>query len=205
MGSAPSCLQNPPGLIDAHDLVVRINNYKTRGHERHTGGRTDVHYSFYGVSIRKSAAELAADGVVLCLCKCPDGQPIESDWHCARNKMEGVDFRYIYRRRRTWWFCDTYVPTVARFLEPFEQLGRRMPSTGFACLFEVLSFDCAVYVTGFDFFASGVHNVDERWRPGSPDDPIGHAPAREAAWLKEFVKRNPDKVTLDESLRALLL
>jgi hypothetical protein len=41
----------------------------------------------------------------------------------------------------------------------------------------------SVYLTGFDFFSSCVHNVNEAWRPGNPDDPIGHAPERERAWL----------------------
>ncbi len=205
VGSAPTCLDNAPGFIDAHDLVVRVNNYKTRGFERQVGARTDVHYSFYGSSVRKSAAELAADGVMLCMAKCPDARPIESAWHVARAKHAGIDFRYIYRNRRDWWFCDTYVPTVERFRESFAVLGNHIPTTGFAALYEICDFDCSVYVTGFDFFASGVHNVDEAWRPGAPDDPIGHVPAREAQWLARAARAEPDRITLDPSLRDLLL
>lgn len=205
VGSAPSVLRNKPGWIDSHDLVVRVNNYKTRGFERSVGARTDVHYSFYGTSIRKTAAELIADGVTLCLCKCPNAHAIESEWHRERNKMAGVDFRYIYRNRAGFWFCDTYMPSVPWFRETFEILGRRIPSTGFAALYDLARLDCQVYVTGFDFFASGVHNVDERWRPGDPSDPIGHAPERERAWLKHYAKNNPDRITLDPTLNDLLV
>ena len=75
VGSAPSCLDNAPGFVDGHDIVVRVNNYKLGPAQ---GQRTDVHYSFYGSSIRKTAAELERDGVKCCMCKCPNAKPLES-------------------------------------------------------------------------------------------------------------------------------
>lgn len=205
VGSAPSCLKNAPGFIDGHDLVVRINNFKTRGYERQVGARTDVYYSYFGNAVKKDPGELRRAGVKLCMCKCPDGHVIESAWHEQNGRRLGVDFRWIYQSRRGWWFCDTYVPSAERFLASFNALGRHVPTTGFACLFELLQFDCEIYATGFDFFASGKHNVDEHWRPGPSEDPIAHAPAREREWLKAYVKRHPKKLKLDETLRALLL
>ena len=67
VGSGPGVLTNEIGFVDSHDVVVRVNNYKL---SPHAGMRTDVHYSFYGTSIRKTAYELRSDGVYLCMCKC---------------------------------------------------------------------------------------------------------------------------------------
>lgn len=199
VGSGPGVLDNPPGLIDSHDVVVRVNNYKL---SPAAGQRTDVFYSYFGNAIKKSALELMRDGVRLCMAKCPDALAIESRWHFERGKDHGVDFRWIYQLRRDWWFCDTYVPELPEFLEGFVLLGDHVPTTGFAAILAVLSFKPAsLYLTGFDFFSSGVHNVNERWRPGAADDPIGHVPERELAWLSEH--RSPS-ITYDRRLAGLL-
>lgn len=181
IGSGPGCLSNKPGFIDSHEVVVRVNNHKIG---KQQGYRTDIHYSFYGASIRKTAQELKSEGVRLVMCKCPNGQFIDSDWHQKNNKQNGVDFSYIYRYRADWWFCDTYVPTLDEFMSGFNLLGGRVPTTGFSALLDLLSYEPeSVYMTGFDFFASKIHNVNERWKPGDPSDPIGHAPEREKDWL----------------------
>lgn len=198
VGSAPSCMDNRPGHVDSHDVVVRVNSYKL-GEEQ--GRRTDVHYSFYGHSIKKTAQDLRRDGVGLCICKCPDSQPMHSDWHVRMGKTAGIDFRYIYKARAPFWFCDTYVPDDARFLSKVALLGGHIPTTGFAAILDVL--DCqpkSIYLTGFDFFESGMHNVDERWRPGDPSDPIGHRPQAEAQW----VQAHAAQFLFDRRLRQLL-
>jgi hypothetical protein len=200
VGSAPSVLDNEPGYIDQHDLVVRVNNYKTGEVQ---GRRCDVHYSFYGSSLRKSAADLQRDGVKLCLCKCPDAKALESDWHERNGKVNGIDFRYIYQNRKDWWFCDTFVPDTQRFLDKFELLGKHIPTTGFSAILDVL--DCqprSVYLTGFDFFTSGLHNVDEHWKQGDPNDPIRHRPDLEAAWLHDNESNYP--LTFDATLRKMM-
>lgn len=200
VGSAPSVLENAPGFVDAHEVVVRVNNYKL---SPAAGLRTDVFYSFFGQSIRKTADELERDGVDLCMCKCPNAKPIESEWHESNGKQLGVDFRYIYRARADFWFCDTYVPTVERFMQSFELLGKHIPSTGFAAILDVLACEPrTVYLTGFDFFSSGVHNVDEKWRPGNPADPIGHRPELEAAWVAAHADIYP--LTFDATLSRMV-
>lgn len=200
VGSGPGSLGNQRGFVDSHDVVVRVNNYKVFPG---TGYRTDVHYSFYGHSIRKTAEELNLDGVKLCICKCPDAQFIESEWHRRHNKMAGVDFRGIYERRRDWWFCPTYVPTLAEFMAQFNLLGGHVPTTGFSALLDVLSFEPAsLHITGFDFFQSRVHNVNERWRPINHDDPIGHVPDAERAWFAANFRKHP--ITIDAALSRSL-
>ena len=99
VGSAPSVLDNEPGLVDSNEVVVRVNNPKCGPAQ---GFRTDVHYSFYGTSIRKSADELKREGCKLCACKLPNSKPIESEWHVQMNKPHGVDYRYIYANRAAW-------------------------------------------------------------------------------------------------------
>jgi hypothetical protein len=181
VGSGPGVLDNAPGFVDGHDVVVRVNNYKLSAP---TGFRTDVHYSFYGASIVKTAEDLKRDGVTLCWAKCPNDHAIDSEWHRINGKMMGVDFRWIYQRRASFWFCDTFVPSKEEFLKVFELLDRHVPTTGFAAILEVLSCEPReVFLTGFDGFSSGIHNVNEPWQKKNPEDPIGHVPERELAWL----------------------
>lgn len=200
VGSGPGVLDNEEGFIDGHDVVLRVNNYQTFAA---TGYRCDVYYSFFGNSIRKSAEDLQADGVKLCICKCPDAHVINSDWHQRRGKMQGVDFRWIYQMRRNFWFCDTYIPSVEEFMATFNLLGQHVATTGFAAILEVLSFTPkAVYLTGFDFFRSGIHNVDKVWRKGDPRDPIGHKPELERLWLRDNYKKHP--ITMDAVMMNLM-
>jgi len=200
VGSAPSVLDNAPGSVDSHDVVVRANNYKTGSAQ---GFRCDAHYSFYGNSIRKTRAELQADGVTLCLCKCPDAKPITSEWHEKHGKQAGIDFTYIYRARKDWWFTDTYIPDVPHFLRTFSLLNGHIPTTGFAAILDVLACQPAsVYLTGFDGFTSKLHNVNEAWRPGDPTDPIGHRPEKELAWIAANMSNYP--LTADGKLTALI-
>lgn len=198
VGSGPGALDNVPGVVDSRDIVVRVNNYKTTPE---TGKRCDAFYSFFGGSIKKSAQDLKSDGVKMCLCKCPDAKFMESDWHKRMGKEIGTDFRYIYRQRAGWWFCDTFVPTVEEFVASFKLLNNHIPSTGFSAL--LLIQECepkSIYLTGFDFFASRIHNVNEPWRPGNPEDPIGHAPELERAWLAA----NCSSIHLDARLTQIM-
>lgn len=202
VGSGPGVLENAPGAIDSAQVVLRVNNYKL---SPAAGFRCDVFFSFFGTSIRKTKEELIRDGVTLCMSKVPNAHAIESEWHRRNGKMIGVDFRphYDRRDRMGFWFCDTYVPTVPEFMEAFDLLGCRMPTTGFAAIYEVLlAKPRAVFLTGFDFFSSGIHNVDEPWRHKNPDDPFRHAPERELAWLAENHRKYP--VEMDMALQRAL-
>jgi hypothetical protein len=200
VGSGPGVMDNEPGFIDSHDVVIRISNYKLFPE---TGKRTDIFYSFFGNSILKSAQELQRDGVYLCMCKCPNAKFIESPWHERNGKQNGIDFRYIYRNRANWWFCDTYVPTVEEFLVGYELLGKHIPTTGFAALLDVLSCEPeSLYMTGFDFFESRMHNVNEPWRSVNKDDPIGHVPEVERAWF--IANHNKYPIQLDRTLQNIV-
>ena len=198
VGSAPSVINNSKGFIDKHDIVVRVNNYKIIDG---TGKRTDVHYSFYGGSIRKSVTELKTDGTKLCMCKCPNSKPIESEWHEKNGKTLGIDFRKIYRRRESWWFCPVYIPSDGTFLELFNKLDRHIPTTGFSAIWEILRLPIkSMYITGFDFFTSKKHNVNERWLKGDSSDPIKHTPEAELNLLLKW-RGCDNRIMLDTYLQ----
>lgn len=201
VGSGPGVLMNPPGFIDSHEVVIRVNNYALTGPV--TGKRCDIHFSFYGTSIRKRVDELKRDGVKLCIAKCPNAKFMDSPWHEKNAKPRGVDFRYIYEERKNWWFTPVYVPTVEEFMAHFRLLGNHVPTTGFDALLRILEFKPAnVFLSGYDFFQSKIHNVNERWKQNNPDDPIGHVPDAERAWFAQNYPNLP--VTMDETCRAAL-
>jgi hypothetical protein len=188
VGSGPTIKTNEKDYIDSHDIVVRVNNYKIL--DSRTGFRTDIHYSFYGQSIKKDKQDLIQDGVKFCICKCPNAKFMDSQWHNVRGKIRGTDFRYIYALRKHWWFCSTYVPSLEEFMETFNLLGGRIPTTGFSAILKMLSYKpSSLALTGFDFFESKIHNVDEAWRQVNQDDPIGHSPRHEKKWLLNNYKK----------------
>jgi hypothetical protein len=200
VGSAPSVLNNEIGFIDSHDVVIRVSNYKLF---KPTGARTDIHYSFFGNSIKKTKEELIEDGVKLCMCKCPNDKFMESAWHRRHGKLNGVDFRYIYEARKQWWFCDTYIPTTEEFLENFRLLNDHVPTTGFSAVLDVLKYQPkSIYMTGFDFFTTPIHNVNERWKRMNPSDPIGHVPDAETLWLTKNIDNLP--IIMDKRLKTVI-
>lgn len=203
VGSGPGSAENEPGVIDGHDVVLRVSNYKTGAAQ---GVRCDVHYSFYGSSIKTTAKQLLADGCKLLMCKLPNSRPIPEElcwWHLKNAKHHGINYRYIYELRAKWWPAPVFVPDDARFRAKFNLLSQHQPTTGFAAILDVLECEPReVLLTGFDFFESGLHNVDEKWRPGDPTDPICHRPDLERAWIKEHAGTYPLK--FDKRLAALL-
>jgi hypothetical protein len=207
VGSGPGALVSPMGFIDSFDVVVRVNNYGSGARHQTLGRRTDIHYSFFGGSITKTREELQADGVRLCMCKCPDSKPIHSDWHVERGKLNGIDFRYIYRDRAAFWFGPTFIPDDAHFLRGFAELGAHVPTTGWSAICDIAGLRPeSLHLTGFDFFTSGTHCVDKPWKAGDHRDPIGHVPHREAALLRLSIEggRWPFAITLDPLLRKLM-
>jgi len=208
-GSAPSCLENNNEYIDKFDLVIRVNNYKIKGigfdniaydYTSKVGNRADVHYSFYGSSILKTAKDLFRDGVKLCMCKCPNEFLFNHDVQWDPKNM-GSDFRPLYRRKKDFWFCDTYIPTKEDFMEYFHSLRGHMPTTGYACILDLVQCEPKeLYITGFDGFKCGKHNVDEGWRDKrGREDPICHMPEAEIHYIKAL-QYYYDFIKLDRSL-----
>ena len=212
VGSAPSGLDNIGSFIDSFDLVVRVNNYKVKGRDKRglsydytdrLGTRTDYHYSFYGGSIRKQPNELLQDGIKGHLCKCPDDVCHVTQWHIDNKQIFGGDFRGIYRRREGFWVKPVYIPPKDHYLKLFRILDEHVPSTGFACIWEMMNCEPKqLHITGFDFMTSRLHNVNEKWLAGDPNDPIGHDFDKEKLYVKKWIKRH-DWITCDKRLEEI--
>ena len=92
---------------------------------------------------------------------------------------------------------------MPHFLRSFELLDGHISTTGFAAILDVLACEPAsLYLTGFDGFTSGLHNVSDKWKPGDPTDPIGHRPEMELAWLAANLGNYP--MSVDGKLTALI-
>jgi len=211
IGSAPSCLDNKGSDINAYDIVVRVNNYKIQGFEDRVGNRTDVFYSFYGSSIKKSREELIKDGVKLCMCKCADADCHTTNWHKKHGKEKGGNFGWIYRARQNFWFCDTYIPTREQYMKFFDLLGGHVPTTGFASILEILETEAKeIYVTGFTFFepmskgAPVIHNITDSWKTDKNiDDPVRHLPNLEKKILKDYYLSGKYPLEVDSKIKEL--
>jgi hypothetical protein len=212
IGSAPSGPKvNQRKYIESHDEIIRVNNYKTKGIDLRNipydfteslGERTDWHYSFYGGSIRKKPEEL--EGIKGHLCKCPNAECHVTDWHRERNQQQGGDFRPIYRRRKDYWIAPVYIPEREHYMELFNLLDKHVPSTGLACIWELIQCNPKkLYITGFDFMQSGKHNVDELWNPGNQEDPIRHMWKKEANMVKKWAYKSKF-IRLDSHIRLML-
>lgn len=207
MGSAPSCLDNVGSDIDGYDSVVRVNNFKIVGFEDKVGTKCDVHYSFYGNSIRVNFDYLKLLGVKLHMCKCPNGEPYagiyDYAWHRKHAKGDyGYNFEYIYKLRNGKWIAPVYIPDISHYLQLFNFLGCASPTTGFAAIWELIQCELKeLYITGFDFFTSKMHNVNEHWRAGKPDDPLRHEPEREREHVRQWSQL--PHVRIDNRLKEL--
>lgn len=189
--SGPGCAENAPGLVDSAQIVVRVNNWRIQ--PPGSGSRCDVAYSFWGGSQRMTKEELQAAGVKMLMSKCPNAKILESSpWHEAHGKPEGIDFRPIYRRRADWWFAPTYVTPLEDFMALFHELGDHIPTTGWTCLRTILALNPkSVLLTGMDGFTSGLHECGKAWVRKNTDDPIGHVPEKEIAWIKNNIDKYP--------------
>jgi hypothetical protein len=210
VGSAPSGLENTGHFIDSHDVVVRVNNYKTHGVDKkgvtydfrpQLGSRTDIHYSYYGGAIRKSGKELKRDGIKAHMCKCPNDVCHVTEWHKQNNQIQGGDFRPIYRRREGYWIKPVYIPKKEHYMKLFHLLDKHVPSTGLAAVWEMINMEAkSIYITGFDFMDTPLHNVNERWLKGREDDPIGHDWKREKTLCRRWVTKN-SHIDCDDHLK----
>lgn len=189
IGSAPCVLENNGGHIDSYDEVIRVNNYKIKPFQNHVGSRCDIHYAFYGSSIRKRMEQLKTDGVKFCMCKCPDDLCFDHhkmvDWD---QHNRGGNYKWIYENRKDWWFTDIYVPDRKAFMDYMGLLKGHVPTTGFSCILDLLQCECKeLYITGFDGFKSKVHNINESWRDKKERfDPVCHEPDKEMELIKHY-------------------
>jgi len=195
LGSAPSLIENTAEYINSFDAVVRMNNFKIEGFEQYTGKRKDIYYSYFGSNIKKNINDL--QDFKFLICKYPDivFNPLE-----LPNKELGKsdDFRWVYQRRRQVWVLPHYIPSEKEFTELFFLNGGTIMTTGVYAICDILKYDIKkLYISGFDFFESKIHNVNEVWYE---HDRGGHDFKSEYNLIKYLTKIDK-RIILDEHLR----
>ncbi len=146
-------------MIDDHELVIRLNNFQTRGFERQVGGRCDVFLTNFFTDIRYQRPEIAdARHVVASV---PNtfrkAQQLRLHHRHAEHILQGM--KQLDRR-------DVYVPSLKTFFEACNSC-QAVPSTGFmAILFALRHLRWnRLLVTGFSFFRGREHYFNQ---PGAP-------------------------------------
>ena len=177
VGGSSSASKKSEEWYNSFDVIVRCNNYK-----KANNSRTDIFYSYFGKNIKKTPEELKQDGVKLLISRCPNADMSEQ---LSSNKIDMVDYRWIYKLRKDWWFCDLYIMTVDEMLEQINSVGTHMPTTGLSAILFFVKRQCNVEIIGFDCFDTNIHNLNEIW-----DNSGNHNLSREKEVLTQLDKEN---------------
>lgn len=173
LGSAP-CVKNvDERTLNEFDIIVRLNNYKHFNDCR----STDIYYSFFGTSIKKTEAELLADECKYIIHKYP---ALDFTRHSKQSDGIAVDClnNNYYRKCK----IPTYNTLGSDFIFNYLMTDRIM-TTGLSAIMEMIRLGGNVTIAGFDFFESGIHNLDEKWKPGDGN----HNMSREKDIVKMFL------------------
>jgi hypothetical protein len=138
-------------MIDGHSLVIRLNNFQTRGFERQVGGRCDVFLTNFFTDIDHERPELAAvDRIVASV---PNNFRKAKRSYLFHRHAEHIADGMLRLGRQ-----DLYVPSLQDFLDACA-ICRAAPSTGFmAILFALRHLRWSrLFVTGFSFFRGAEH------------------------------------------------
>lgn len=145
--------------IDDHELVIRLNNFETRGFERQVGGRCDVFLTNFFTDIRYERPELV--DVEHVVASVPNTFRKAKRSHLHHRHAEHIVEGMLRLDRQ-----GLYVPSLDMFLEAYDTC-RAVPSTGFMAILFALHHlrRNRLFVTGFSFFRGREHYFNE---PGAP-------------------------------------
>ncbi|MEM9657214.1 MAG: glycosyltransferase family 29 protein [Planctomycetota bacterium] len=198
VGNAGYLIDSPNGrFIDQHDVVIRMNNFRTLGYEKSVGRRTDVFLTNFWIDIDYSRPELAEVPIVVS----------SSPNNFRTRRRQGVTVRHAplvntgmaKMGRRV-----VFAPTLPWFVERIGSIGR-YPTTGAVgamLLTEyLLNFCHDAYVTGFSFFTGRNHYFSKRFR-----DTANHNVDRERRFLSDCLRPHLEsgRIRVDDRLRRLL-
>jgi hypothetical protein len=143
-------------LIDSHDLVIRMNNFRISGFEAQVGHRTDLFFTNFFTDICYDRPMLReADFIVASV---PN--------NFRKFRRQGIHHRHaehiaagLRALRRT----DVFVPEWEPFCNWVRQRGC-VPSTGLMAIkFALGVLNCQkLYLTGFSFFQGQPHYFNDR-------------------------------------------
>lgn len=166
IGNGPSACSKKLGReIDAADVVVRINNFKTKGFEDFVGTKTDI---LFTCRLNEYFDTLQTfPEVILCLLMNPlDGVTIPQEMINAPNISERIDW-----------------PEIDELTKWLNLRENCYPSTGFICMLKMVRRFAHVNVIGFDHF--GKQNA-HYFAPGPRLEPPRHDAEGERHWFQKF-------------------
>ncbi len=167
-------------IIDGHDLVLRMNNFRIDGFETSIGSRTDIFITnFSAHTVDLDRPELRSARYILSsrpnIFRKYREQGIEEVF--GRNITAGM--QKIGRR-------DVFAPPLDLFVEWTHRLGA-YPTTGAMAILlisEVLANRCGrMYISGFSFFEGLKHYFN----PTAVSGPIKHNMPDEKGLLREHL------------------
>lgn len=171
IGNAPSVEKFNDIDTNTFDTIIRLNNYKLAyNFDNYSvlGTRCDIWYSYFGKAISKTANEAISNGVKMVYMRYPNVDFIKET---GGKYIRGVndDFLCFNNTRKVFFskFLIQYIQSYINFSHFYKQSNNTMLTTGTNCIHDMLynpifSFDL-LYITGFDFFSSGISNYNEQW------------------------------------------
>ena len=157
--------------IDQHDLVLRMNNFRTAGYERHVGTKLDIFMTTFYHDVDLARPELRSARFVV--------SAMPNNFSRGRNPRlndrhaELIAGGMARLRRR-----EVFVPSRERFNSLYQKIGR-YPTTGALAI--ALSLDHLlratqrIYLTGFSFFEGRSHYFSDQRVCASNHDLTGEA------------------------------
>jgi hypothetical protein len=184
-------------LIDRHDLVLRMNNFRTAGYEPHVGRRVDIFLTTFHSDVNLTSPHL--DQARLIVASVPF-----NFFKSRPNGLQHGHAAYITAGLQQLGRNLAYVPELSYFLSLRRQIGR-YPTTGAMAICLALDFLLPVcdrvYLTGFSFFEGRSHYFQ-----GEKIVPRNHDPARERQLIRQRLQTHvaAGRVNLDERLAEQL-
>lgn len=193
LGSAQCVASLDPAFMESFDIIVRCNNHKNFNECT----RTDIYYSFLGGSIKKSMEDIIADGAKFVFCRNPN---MDFSAHVGGKYIPGhsIDATAIYEHRfRIEWFkIPYYIQSYKNYRRNYCLINRLL-TTGVSAIIDVLRYDpIRLYVAGFDFFTTLIHNVDEPCNMNTGHDFTGEFNLVKKLWIK-------GKIEISEEMKKL--
>jgi hypothetical protein len=164
LGSAPSVVNITADKLDSYDIIVRLNNWDVFN----DCVRCDIWCSYFGKIINNKPGY---DGYIWC-CK--------PSIYYEYNKIT-EDYRWIYEYNQDFFKSEKFFSTDLTAYFGALELVENNPTTGMQAILDCLQCVASVTICGFDFFASGVHNISQPWEGlrYHPDGRPNHSPERE--------------------------
>lgn len=144
--------------IDGYDLVLRMNNFRTRGFERNVGSRCDIFMSGFCQDVDFTRPEVQAAKLIVSSIPANFRKQLGQKIHTRGGEWITAGLLAMGRR-------EAYVPSVDEFAAHVRQIGR-YPTTGATAILLALgplarSFH-RIYITGFSFFDGPTHYFSSR-------------------------------------------